>query len=165
MKTGADDRRGGLLPEAAGEALALLALSLLFGCTSATEPLAPVTLLVANGTCDAGECSTLQVRGFPADQPHTPGGLWSIELGTVTAASACLTLPATASFRVTDAGTGETRTYSWSGDDALTLGAGDPDAGALQATPSTVAFVPASASGWSVTLPGGAAPSPAAACR
>ena len=133
----------------------------LFACTSATEPEPPpsATLLVTNPTCSTGECSSYQVRGFWTHQPvQTPGGPWSIDLGTVSTGTACLTLPSADTFRVNET------PYIWTSRDPLSLGILEPGQFLGQASPSTVEFVPANSAGWSVTLPGGTAVAPAGAC-
>jgi hypothetical protein len=142
-------------------------ISFLFGalgCSSTVQPRADVTLLITNGTCETGQCMPVQILGFPSNQPHTPGGFWSVDLGLVSAATACLTLPPSATFRVIDASTGATTTYTWTTAEGLSLGALQPPASRIQATPSTGEFVPASARGWSVTLPAGSQVSPRQAC-
>lgn len=141
------------------------ALLFVLSCDLTTGPRSPVTLLVTNATCDAGTCFPIEVRGFPLDQPSTPGGPWSLKLGTISAASACLILPSADTARVTNADTGKTTTYVWTADDLLALGTLDPGEAWFQAKASTGEFVPGNASGWAVTLPGTAAPAPAEACR
>jgi hypothetical protein len=140
-----------------------------WGCSSDAGPdvtvSGDVTLRVTNATCAPGPCAPVQVRAFPGNQPRTPGGLWSLEVGTVDGPAACLMLPANGSFRVTDAGTGETTTWTWTQDDPVALGALEPGTSVLMAAPSTGAFVPTRASGWTVTLPGGTDLAPAGACR
>lgn len=132
-------------------------------CSSSVQPRAGVTLLVTNATCDAGSCSPLQILGFPSNQPATPGGMWSLDLGLVTTPSACLKLPVSATFRVI--GPGTTTTYTWTTGNGLSLGAQPPSASRIQAGPSTGAFVPARAAGWTITFPGGTAVSASQACR
>ncbi len=130
-------------------------------------PHAGVTLLVTNATCRIGQCAPVQILGFPSDHPLTPGGLWSIDLGVLNAPSACLTFPPSATFRVigvSNDGTADTTTFTWTTDKALALGGQSPTASLIQASPSTNAFVPASGSGWTVTLPGGSRVSPTRAC-
>jgi len=139
----------------------LPALLFVLACTSTTEPEPPpsVTLLVNNPTCDSGPCSFYQVRGFWTHQPvQTPGGPWSIDLGTVSTETACLTLPSADTFRVN--GT----PYIWTSRDPLSLGILEPGQFLGQASPSTIEFVPASSAGWSVTLPGGTTVAPADTC-
>lgn len=139
----------------------LLVLVVACACTSAMEPEPPpsTTLLVTNATCGTGECSSFQVRGIWAHQPvATPGGPWAMDLGTVSSASVCLTLPSVDTFRVN--GT----PYIWTSRDSLTLGILQPGEPGIPATSSTAAFVPANSAGWSITLPGGAAVTPANAC-
>ena len=133
-------------------------------CSTTTEPLPIVTVLVTNTTCDVGPCTPLRILGFPVNQPGTPGGLWSIDLGLVTGPSGCLTLPPSGAFRVTDASTGATKTYSWTVRDPLALGGEADPADRFRAQPSTGPFVPASGPGWSIALPGGAGLSSAQAC-
>jgi hypothetical protein len=133
-------------------------------CSSTTEPLPTVTLLVTNVTCNTGPCVPLQILGFPDNQPLTPGGLWSIDLGTVTGPSACLTLPASREFRVTNTGTGAVTTTSWTVADPLSLGSLTDPNERIRAQPSTHDFVPSSAAGWSVAFPGGSALVTAQAC-
>jgi hypothetical protein len=139
-------------------------------CSEGTSPQlahpTPATLLVTNATCAAGTCDSLEILAFPGDaeQPHTPGGLWSLDVGTVATASACLTLPDTAGFRVVS-GNDTTFVVRWTRDDSVSLGALEPGASRLMATPSTRGFVPASAQGWSVTLPGDTVAAMAAPCR
>jgi hypothetical protein len=123
-----------------------------------------VTVLVANATCNPGPCTPLRILAFPNNQPHTPGGFWSLDLGLVITPSACLTIPPAATFRVTDAGSGATTTYAWASTDSLSLGTLRPSASAIQATPSTAALVPMSAPGWSVALPSTSGPAPSGAC-
>lgn len=147
--------------------VAAVAVLALLGCSSTVEPRAGVTLLVRNGTCDTGQCAPVQILGFPSDHPLTPGGLWSIDLGVLTAPSACLTFPPSATFRVigvSNDGGADTTTFTWTTAKALSLGGQSPAASLIQASPSTTAFVPASGSGWAVTLPGGSRVSPTRAC-
>ena len=139
-----------------------LLLAATVACSSSVEPRPGVTLLVTNATCGARSCSPLQILGFPSNQPATPGGMWSLDLGLVTTSSACLTLPASATFNVV--GPGTTKTYSWTTANGLSLGAEPPSASRIQAAPSTGMFVPARAAGWTITLPGGAAVSAAKPC-
>jgi hypothetical protein len=144
-----------------GSALSVLLLSAI-ACSSPVEPSHSVTLQVTNQTCSPGPCTTLQILAFPSNQPHTPGGLWSVDLGVVTTASACLIIPGNATFRVT--GPGATTTYTWTSGIPLSLGTLLPTESRLQASPSTGTFVPANASGWSVILPGASGPTPSGAC-
>ena len=157
-------RRWGLLFKRLEKTSILPALLVVFACTSATEPEPPpsVTLLVTNATCDSGQCSSFEVRGFPSNQFYFPGGPWSLDLGTVTAGSACLTLPSADTFRVMS-GTDPT-IYSWTSYDSLALGILEPGSSSIQASPSTSEFVPASSAGWSLTIPGGTVVTPADVC-
>ena len=143
--------------------LACSALLTLAG--SCTEPAAPVKLLVTNSTCASGACTTIRVLAFPDNQPVTPGGLWSLDLGSVSGASDCLTIPASAKFRITDAGTGETTTLTWTTAKKVSIGWLRPGQSTIQASPSTGAFVPATGPSWSVELPGSATPTPIASCQ
>lgn len=138
----------------------VLALLVVSACTSPAEPEPPpsVALLVTNATCSSGQCSSFQVRGFPSNQPNTPGGFWSLDLGTVSTGSACLTLPPADTFWVNAVPS------VWTSHDSLSLGIVEPGSGVLLAIPSTSRFVPASSAGWSVTLPGGTAVAQADVC-
>ena len=150
----------------AWSALRFLLLTAL-ACSSSVEPRSNVRLLVTNGTCGSSSCSPLQVLAFPSNQPRTPGGLWSIDLGLITAPSACLTLPSSATFRVigvsNDGTKGDTTTFAWTTAVPLSLGAQPPSASRIFAAPTTSSFVPATAPGWSATLPGPSV-SPTQAC-
>ncbi|MGH7626122.1 MAG: hypothetical protein ACREOJ_12495 [Gemmatimonadaceae bacterium] len=144
-------------------ALGLLALA----CSSSVEPRSGVTLLVTNASCQSGHCDSLDVLAFPSNQPNTPGGFWSLDLGMVTAAQQCFTLPPTAQFRVigerSDGGA-DTVTYTWTDASSLSLAALPPSQPHLLAQPVTSAFVPATAAGWAITIPSGNQATPAAAC-
>jgi hypothetical protein len=150
-----------------GKAPPLLLLGAV-ACSLTNEPLPSVTLLVTNGTCQLARCEPLRLLGFPSNQPNTPGGFWSLDLGLLGASSACITLPPTASFYVigvSDDGTrADTTTYTWTTRDSISLGAQPSTALRVHATPTTAAFVPASAPGWRVTLPDGADLSPTQSC-
>jgi len=126
-----------------------------------------VTLLVRNATCHAGGCDSLEVLAFPSDQPETPGGYWSLDIGLVTTPSACLTLPPSAKFLVISEparSSADTSTTTWTSTIALSLGALKPGSPALFASPSTATFVPGDATGWSITLPTGSYAAPGPAC-
>ena len=136
-------------------------------CSSSVEPQSDVTLLVTNGTCVSGRCDSLEVLGFPSNQPATPGGFWSIDLGLITSSQACFTLPASATFHVIGEhgdGTADTLTYTWTSASSLALGAQPPSSSRIQASPSTTAFVPADAAGWGITFPTGSRATPSSAC-
>ena len=127
------------------------------GCsTSIVEPSkdAGVTITVKNTTCGAGYCTPLRVVAFPGNQPLTPGGYWSIDLGLITTASACVTLPPTATFTVTNGATGAKTTYTWTSGDPISLGTISESASRIQASPTTDSFIPINASGWSFDMPG-----------
>ena len=130
-------------------------------CSSTVGPSSAVTLRVTNGTCVQGQCDSLEVLGFPSTQPNTPGGLWSLDLGTITGQDACFTIPPSATFRIIGS---DTVTITWTRALGLSLGTIAPSASRFQAGPSTGDFVPAQASGWSVTLPGGTQPVGAEPC-
>jgi hypothetical protein len=144
-----------------------LVLFVTISCSSTVEPRSGVTLLVTNGTCQGGHCDSLRVLGFPSNQPLTPGGLWSLDLGLITASQACLTLPPTAAFHVIGMrgdGTADTTTFTWTSAKSLSLGALPPSSSRFQAGPSTTAFVPASAAGWRITVPDGSQATPSSVC-
>lgn len=128
--------------------LMLAALS----CSSSLEPKSNVTLLVTNASCNPGPCSAQEVLAFPSNQPKTPGGLWSVDLGTMTGPQLCVTIPISATFVVS--GPGETTTFVWNTAKPVALGAQAPSVSRVFASPSTSEFVPAAAAGWSITLPG-----------
>jgi len=136
-------------------------------CTSAVEPRTGVTLLVTNGTCASGRCDALEVLAFPSDQPLTPGGYWSLDLGLLTLPQACFTFPPSATARVIGLhadGTADTVTYTWTPAKSLALGVQTPSSSRIQASPSTAPFVPALAAGWRLTLPTDSLAIPAPAC-
>ena len=141
---------------------ALRVLPLIALACSSLAPRAGVTLLVTNGTCSAGSCSPLEILGFPDNQPRTPGGLWSVDLGPLTGPAACVTFPLSAKFLVI--GGADTTTYLWTTALPLSLGAQPPSASRILASPSTSSFVPATAAGWSATLPGPATVSVSPLC-
>lgn len=155
-------RRWGLPFKGLEKTSTLPALLVVFACTCPTEPTEPgpsVALLVTNETCGSEQCSSFQVRGFWTHQPvYTPGGRWSMDLGTVSTGSACLILPGADTFRVNETA------YVWTSRDSLSLGIMPPGTWQAHGSPSTSAFVPANSSGWSVTLPGGTVVTPAHAC-
>ena len=153
-------RRWGLLFKRLEKTSTLPALLVVFACTSATEPEPPpsVTLLVTNATCDSGQCSSFQARGFPSNQPALPGGPLSLDLGTVSTESACLTLPSADTFWI------QAKPSIWTSHDSLSLGILEPGQFPGHASPSTSEFVPANSAGWSVTLPDGTAVTPADVC-
>jgi hypothetical protein len=136
-------------------------------CSAIAEPRTGVTLLVTNETCRSGRCDSLEVLAFPSNQPNTPGGLWSVDLGLITTPQACFTLPPSASFHVIGVhgnGTTDTITYTWTSAKSLSLGAQPPSSSRIQASPSTAAFVPTNAAGWRITFPTGSQATPSAVC-
>jgi hypothetical protein len=115
----------------------------------------------------AGRCDSLRVLAFPGNQPHTPGGFWSLDLGLITTSEACFSLPPSAAFYVygdRPNGTVDTTVFGWTNAQSLSLGAQSPSSSRIQANPSTNAFVPANAAGWEITLPGGSQATPGSAC-
>jgi hypothetical protein len=134
---------------------------------SPTEPPPSVTLLVSNATCSSGQCTSLQIRGFPIplNRPKVPGG-WSEDLGAVSTASTCLIMHAADSFMVIASGstTADTALYIWTSYDSLALGVLEPGELPQGKIPSTRAFVPARSAGWRVTLPGDTVVIPADPC-
>src|SRR6266487_3735491 len=96
----------------AAELLVLVSLA----CSSNLDPKSAITLLVANSTCSSGPCDSLEVLAFPGNQPRTPGGFWSIDLGVLTTSQQCFTFPPSATFRVIGVnpdGTRDTTTFTW----------------------------------------------------
>src|SRR5689334_3365119 len=75
-------------------------------CSSSGDPLASViahspaapTVLVTNGTCVDAHCDSLRVLAFPSNQPRTPAGFWSLDLGVLADRQGCFTLPPSATF-------------------------------------------------------------------
>src|SRR5512144_1490004 len=61
-------------------------------CSSSLEPRSGITLLVTNGSCTPGPCSSQEILAFPGNQPNTPGGYRPAALGTTTAPELCITL-------------------------------------------------------------------------
>ena len=115
-----------------------------------------------------GPCTSQEVLAFPTNQPNTPGGFWSLDLGTMSAPQLCITIPASATFRVIGLnadGSADTTKFIWTTELPVTLGVQGPSASRIMASPSTSEFVPATASGWSITLPGGSRVVPAATCN
>jgi hypothetical protein len=136
-------------------------------CSSSLEPRGDITLLVANGSCLPGPCSSQEVLAFPSNQPNTPGGNWSLDLGTMSGPELCITFPASATFRViglNDDGSADTTKLMWTTALPVTLGVQAPSASRISASPSTSGFVPAMAAGWSITLPGESQVVPGSAC-
>jgi len=126
---------------------------------------AKVPLLVTNATCITGTCQPVRVLAFPQNQPRTPGGLWSIELGTLSTASACFAIPPESKFLIVDATTHDTVVVRWTSRDSLALGTLAPGEPSLPAQPSTGYFVPQHKRGWSIALPGKLNPHPARPCK
>jgi hypothetical protein len=153
-----------------GLAALLSPLALTLACTSTTDvdesgPLP--SILLTNGTCSSGTCTPLEIRAFPSNQPRTPGGYWSIELGTVSQEYACLKLHRADTFRVIGQRVNarpDTTYFIWKVGDTISLGMLEPGASALLARPETEPFVPKGGSGWSVILPGDKTVSPAEVC-
>jgi hypothetical protein len=147
-------------------AAALLVLATV-ACSSNLGPKTAITVRVANGTCSLTACDSLEVLAFPSNQPHTPGGFWSIDLGVLTTSQRCFTLPPSAKFRVIGVnpdGTRDTTTFTWTTADPVSLGVQAPSGFRTQASPSTTAFVPAVSPGWRITLPSETHPSTGPAC-
>jgi hypothetical protein len=113
-----------------------------------------VPVLVTNTTCTLGPCAAVRILAFPGSELHTPGGMWKIDLGTITTATACVTIPATSDFRLTEQPSGTTTIFPWTTRDSMALGTRRPGVQIFSATPSTVWFVPQRARAWSVALPG-----------
>jgi len=127
----------------------------------------PSTLFVTNANCANGQCDPFEVLAFPSNQPHTPGGFWSLNLGRITTPQACFTLPSSARFlivAVNPDSSRDTTTITWTSAMPVSLGALPPSGNEIQANPSTSAFVPSSSPGWSITLPSGSAASAGPAC-
>ena len=143
---------------------------LVFGalsCSSSVEPRGAITLLVTNSTCLPGPCSTQEVLVFPSNQPHTPGGYWSLDLGPMTGSELCVTLPESATFLVIGVSytnPPDTTRFIWTTAMPVALGVQAPNTSRLTASPTTSGFVPATSAGWSITLPGGSQAIPGHSC-
>ncbi len=136
-------------------------------CSSTLEPRSGITLLATNSTCLIGRCDSLEVLAFPSNQPNTPGGYWSFDLGLLTTPEACFKVPASAAFRVIGVnadGSRDTTTFTWTSADPLSLGAQAASGSRIQASPTTAAFVPATAAGWRIAFPTDSRASPGAVC-
>jgi len=149
----------------------LIPLACLMGsalsCSSPEQPRAGVTLLVTNATCAPGPCTAQRVFLYPGNQPLTPGGMWAVDLGLMTGAEMCATIPTSAKFlliQVNENGTADTTTITWTNLRAAELGSVDTTTPFFAALPSTSEFVAASSAGWSVTLPSGTQAVAAKAC-
>lgn len=143
----------------------LAALVPLLGCSIFESTDGSPTLLVHNTTCDPGPCVPLVVYAFPEDQPQTPGGPWTIEVGWAFEAFTCLELPSKKDFRVQNADTGVITTVStWTLGDPLAIGSKFAYESSFAKAPSTATFRPSTSGGWRVTLPDGGAVLEDAAC-
>jgi hypothetical protein len=132
-----------------------------------TFPATGVPLLVVNSTCFQGHCDSLTVMGFLSGGPEATVP-WMVQLGTVIGVSACLTIPPSATYRNiayrTDS-TADTILFEWTPTQRIWLAALTPSSPPWPFwTPSTRAFVPALAAGWSVALPDSVAVQTAAPC-
>jgi len=126
--------------------------ALLAACSSTTAPGPPVTLLVTNASCSTGQCLPLEIRGFVpkfAVPGQPPAGF--LVLGVVDGASACLTFPLTQTLTIT--GPSDVTKITWTTADPVSVTASN--GGPLFIVGATGQFVPANASGWSVTFPDG----------
>lgn len=144
--------------------LAIASVAIVACGKDSLAPRSGVTLLVTNATCLTGTCDSLTVLAFPGNQPDTPGGLWSLDLGTMTTSQKCFVLQPSAHFYVISEPSADTTTFTWTTLMPLSLAALPPSANRLQADPSTTAFTPANEAGWSITLPTDSLATPSAAC-
>ena len=133
-------------------------------CSSFLDPLSSVTLRVTNTTCTPGPCAAVRVLAFPDNQPDTPGGPWSLDLGVITTPTACVTIPSKAAFYIIAEPENETTTVSWDSRKGVSLGGQTDATPPIQAVLTTSSFVPMSAAGWRVDLPGGKQAVPADPC-
>jgi hypothetical protein len=166
-------RNGGLWIRAAallGAGLLALVLGGPLGCGDQlplTYSGTGVSLLVVNSTCVDGPCDSLRVIGFPSGGPSATVN-WMVELGTVTGPSGCLTIPPMATYGnivSSNDGQADTIVYQWTPARAMWLGAVTPSSPPPPFwSPSTQAFVPARALGWSAALPDSAGVQPAIPC-
>ena len=130
--------------------LMFAAISVVACAKDVVGPRSGVTLLVTNATCLAGPCDSLRVLAFPSDQPNNPAGPWSLDLGVITTSQECIVLPSSA--------------LPWTNLVPLSLGAQPPSASLLFAFPTTTAFIPANAAGWSITFPRDSVATPSPSC-
>lgn len=144
--------------------LALASVAIAACGKDALAPRSGVTLLVTNATCLTGPCDSLTILAFPSNQPNTPGGYWSLDLGTMTTSQKCFVLQPSANFYVISEPSADTTTFTWTTLLPLSLGAERQPVNFLFSAPTTTAFVPANAAGWSITLPTDSAATPSAAC-
>jgi len=135
----------------------LVAVSLLAAaCTTEPKSAAPPSLLVTNATCDGGACAPLEVGVWPSKfaLPCPVGGC-HVLLATVTSASACVPIPRSLSLKaIREDSLGyydTTIVATWTPTEWLELTAW----GLQGAAQLDTSFVPASSSGWSLSLPGG----------
>jgi hypothetical protein len=131
------------------------------------EPRAGVTLRVTNGTCAPGPCASERVLLFPNNQPNTPGGLWSLDLGVMTASEMCFTIPESAKFLIiadNSPVSADTTTIRWTNAMPAKVGAVPLAGSGLTASPTSSEFVPAGSAGWRITLPGETQPVAETAC-
>ena len=173
--------------------LAVAALTTALGCTLATGPKVPPTLLVTNAVCALGPCRTLVITAF-IEGWYIPQPLDGIKtLGYVRSATTCLQFPAKWTIEVGPQG-GDLQQLTWTPSNAagIFLLAFDSAFTSQTATPAqydsasqrlwpyigagggdgvTPTFVPGNDAGWSVTFPpqsrtGAAEPplTPTAAC-
>lgn len=137
----------------------MLVMSCLVACQAneaASATLTPPTVLILNGSCAVGHCDSVEVLGFPSNAPVVPAGLWSLDLGLMTGQQLCVRLPPSARFVVSGPVDGVMRsdTTIWTPAISLSLGSVSPPGPHWQVSPTTAAFVPATATGWRATLPG-----------
>ncbi len=137
----------------------IAAATLLVACAKdVVGPRSGVTLLITNATCVAGACDSVRILAFPSDQPNTPGGLWSVDLGVMNTPQKCFILPPSATFYV------NTTPFVWTTLVPVSIAAQAPGASVLFAHPSTSQFTPANAAGWAITLPTDSVVTESAAC-
>jgi hypothetical protein len=132
--------------------LLVVATCLLPACSSTNAPGSAVTLLVANATCTAEECTPLEIHGF-VPKFTVPGQLpWGfLDIGAANSASTCLTLPHSHTLTVT--GPDGATDITWTVADPIILTAVDLDH-TLPLRGRTTEFVPANAPGWAVSFGG-----------
>lgn len=156
-------------------AVAVSALVGGLGCSSATAPNPPPTLLVTNATCEAGPCKTLYLRvfilGWPIPQPLTGIKL----LGFVHGTNTCLRFPAEWTLWVVSGRDSTQLTWKPDSPEGIFLLAFDSAIGYGHPTPAEIdssnhglwpydgaflgsvghstTFVPATSPGWSTAFP------------
>lgn len=149
----------------------IVALLGVLACSS-IDPPRPVTLLVVNATCNAGQCERLTIRGLVGEAGLAVAYAASESLGVVSSDSACLLVPASLPYVQDTAATNQAPgtlvslpdTVRWTAEDRMAFEASDSTSGGLR---PAIGVLPDSATGWRITFPmpdSESRPTPSAAC-